>query len=206
MDKQIRPITAVPAELLTLEQVRAHLKIDSDTEGSPPTHPDDAMLTVLITVAREHVENYTGRSVVHQQYELVLDAFPSGNEIDLQTHPVTAINSVVYTDTLGAAQIMSPSDYMLDDYSAPCKLMLYFDVQWPVTKAQPNAIKITFTGGATDGNSPDTFPCPMVIKHSMLLVIGHLYENRQSVVSQQRYELPEGVKALLQPYRINMGM
>jgi hypothetical protein len=47
-------------------------------------------------------------------------------------------------------------------------------------------------------------PVPSDIKAAMLLTIGHLYANRESVTigSTQGHELPLGVKHLLQPYRV----
>lgn len=206
MDKPLRPITTAPAEVITLEQARLHLKLDTDVSGSPPTHPDDDLITRLITVAREAAENYTGRAIAQQQYELALDAFPSGDEVSLQTSPVTAIDSVTYVDTAGATQTLSAGVYHLDDYQMVPAMRLGWSQQWPATRDQGNAVKITFTAGSTDTDSPNTFPCPMAIMQAMLLTIGHLYENRQSTTGTQRYELPDGVKALLTPYRINMGV
>ena len=41
---------------------------------------------------------------------------------------------------------------------------------------------------------------------AVLLTVGHLYENRSSVDTVQKQELPLGLVSLLQPYRINIGM
>ncbi|ANN78913.1 head-tail connector protein [Bordetella flabilis] len=54
---------------------------------------------------------------------------------------------------------------------------------------------------------------PMVvndmIKAAILLLLGHLYRNREDVISGQTaaaVQLPMGSRALLQPYRIGMGI
>jgi hypothetical protein len=40
----------------------------------------------------------------------------------------------------------------------------------------------------------------------MLLILGHLYENREAVTLDERYELPLGAASLLQQHRIAMGL
>lgn len=205
MLKPIRPLDAAPTELLDMATVREHLKIDTDTSGSPPTHPDDTLITALITAARESAEAFlNGRIVVNQDFEAVFDAFE--DEMDLQAWPVNSITSITYVDADGATQTLGAGVYFLDNYNVPATVRLGYQQQWPSVRPVANAIKVTFNAGSTDTMSPDDFPCPLVIKQAMLLTIGHLYENRQDVVATQRYELPLGVKALLQPHRINMGM
>lgn len=56
-----------------------------------------------------------------------------------------------------------------------------------------------------------TYPAPIVvnstIKCAALLVLGHLFENRQAVlVGVTASDLPMGFKALLMPYRVGMGV
>ncbi|MGJ5817043.1 head-tail connector protein [Paludibaculum fermentans] len=50
--------------------------------------------------------------------------------------------------------------------------------------------------GVVDGVNP----VPADLQAAMLLTVGHLYSNRESVVAGQLYELPMGVKALLAPF------
>jgi hypothetical protein len=45
---------------------------------------------------------------------------------------------------------------------------------------------------------------PLPIKQAMYLIIGHLYENRQDVVTgTQVHEIPDSSKYLLESYRNN---
>jgi hypothetical protein len=58
------------------------------------------------------------------------------------------------------------------------------------------------------GNSPDE-PLPASIKAAMLLMLGHLYENREAtnmVSGTGVQELPIGVQALLIPYQLRTSM
>lgn len=200
--KQPQQITAPAAELITLAQARSHLKLE--TEGSPPTHPDDALVEALIVVAREAAENYTGLVIALREFTVAFDEFPS-YEIETGLWPVTAVVSVNYSDQNGDPQVVNAANYMLDNYARPARIASPVE-PWPATEVAPNAASATVTAGFTDGSSPDTYPCPKAIIQAMLLTIGHLYENRQSVVGTQRYELPMGVQSLLTPYRIDMGM
>lgn len=51
---------------------------------------------------------------------------------------------------------------------------------------------------------------PMVvnslIRAGILLVLGHLYENREDVITGTAADLPQGSRSLLAPYRVGMGV
>jgi hypothetical protein len=56
----------------------------------------------------------------------------------------------------------------------------------------------------TAGNNPMVATAAAVA--AILLILGHLYENREdSVVGASAVELPMGSRALLRPYRTGMG-
>lgn len=59
------------------------------------------------------------------------------------------------------------------------------------------------------GSDLDGLVMTDAVKAAVLLQVGTLYQNRESVTQQAGgnvIELPLGVKWLLDPYRINMGM
>lgn len=39
-----------------------------------------------------------------------------------------------------------------------------------------------------------------------LLMLGHLYKNREAVSDVEQYAMPEGARALLWPYRVKLGV
>jgi hypothetical protein len=62
-----------------------------------------------------------------------------------------------------------------------------------------NALQLNFTCGYTNAAA-----VPSPIKQAMYLIIGHLYENRQDVVTgTQVHQIPDSSKYLLEPYRNN---
>jgi len=88
-------ITAVTAEPVSLADAKLHLRLD-DIGGS---HPHDALVTSLISSAREFAEHYTGRALAQQTLEVALDSFPNGDTIDLPRPPVASVTSIKYDDS-----------------------------------------------------------------------------------------------------------
>jgi len=200
--RKVKAIGFVTTEPVSLATARLHLRLD--TEGSPPSNPDDALVTALITVAREAVENFTELTVAVNDFQMKLDYFPTA-EINLGTWPVNSITSVTYVDANGATQTISSADYALDTFSKPAQINLAYGKTWPMVRNQPNAVTVTFEAGYTGDTSPVSNEMPKALKQAMLLTITDLYENRGALGSKQNYEIPVMAQYLMAPYRINMG-
>lgn len=198
------PLHDVDFEPLTLEEARLHLRLDA--VGSPPTHPDDEIVSALLVAVREHAEHHTAQAFARQSYKLALDEFPSDGVVSLGTWPVLSVDSVVYSDSDGNQQTLSIGGYYLNNNRKPAVMVLASGAAWPVTASDQAAVTVTFTAGRTDDLSPNPQPTPKSAKQAMLLLLGHLYENREAVTLDERYELPLGVAALLQNHRIAMGL
>lgn len=200
--RKVKAIGSVATEPITLATARLHLRLD--TIGSPPTHPDDSLVTALISVARESVENFTELTVAVNDFQMKLDAFPTA-EINLGTWPVNSITSVAYVDANGATQTINSADYVLDTFSKPAQIVPAFGKTWPMVRNQPNAVTVTFEAGYTGDTSPVNNEMPKALKQAMLLTITDLYENRGAITTKQNYEIPVAAQYLMIPYRINMG-
>lgn len=199
---KIKPLNDIAAEPISLDLARQHLRLD--LMGSPPSHPDDALVEILITAAREDAEKYTGVAIASQTYSLALDAFPT-NDIHLGVWPVSQIVGVTYVDANGVTQTLAPTAYSLDEYKKPA--VVHPTNGWPNTKSVPNAVVVTFQAGFTDGESPNEYAMPKSMKQALLLLIGHLYEHREAVnVGNIVTNYPLGYLHLLTPHRLNMGM
>lgn len=186
-----RVITAVAAEPVLLADARLHCKID--LIGA--SHPDDSLLTVLITVARELAEHYAGRAFAPQTLEMALDCFDSESEvIALEKPPVTSITSVKYTDTDGVEQTIVSTAYFLSLYGESCKLAPTYGNYWPSTQEIPDAVRIRYVTGPTTA--------PKAAYQAMLLLIGHLYENRADSSRMKVEEIPLGARALLDTVKV----
>ena len=194
----LKEITAPTSEPISLEEARLHLRLD--TSGSPPSHPDDSIVESLITAARQNAEDYTGLKIASGVYEVRADSFKDF-EISLETWPVTSVTSISYVDLEGNDQTLTVSDYDIDTYARPARIKSMLTT-FPAAKE----VTIRFTAGFTDGQSPNPYPIPQSIKAAMLLMIGHLYDNREAVSDVQSYERPMGSTYLLNPYRIKLGV
>jgi uncharacterized phiE125 gp8 family phage protein len=194
----IKQVSAPSSEPITLEKARLHLRLD--TSGSPASHPDDSLVTALITAVRQNAEAYTGLTIAYSTYDVRADNFKD-LEFNLETWPINAIVSVSYVDTNDETKTLTSSDYELDTFTRPARLKAK-------DKAFPEAKEVTvrFTAGFTDGQSPNPYPMPKTIESAMLLMLGNLYDNRESVSNNQSYERPMSATYLLNPHRIKMGL
>lgn len=180
------------APIVTLDEVRLHLRISPDTPGG--THPDDPLLSALILSAMQYCEHGTGRAIGTQTIELALDAFPEG-AISLPKGPLQSISSVAYTDATGAAQTISSALYAIDDYGFQPWVLAKANNGWPPTYASANAVRVKYIAGSKE---------PIIVS-AVLLMVGHLYENREATNvgrANADQELPLGVKSLLNTVKV----
>jgi uncharacterized phiE125 gp8 family phage protein len=181
-------ITAPGTEPITLDEAKAHLRVDLEAE--------DTLIEALITAAREQAEAYLKRALVTQTWELYLDEFPE--QIDVPFPPLQSVTSIVYVDDDGVDQTLDTSTYTVDAKAQPGRIVPAYDESWPSTRAVPNAVTVQFVAGYGAASA-----VPLSIKQAMLLMIGDMYENRESfVIGQSVNELPLTSERLLWPYRV----
>ena len=196
-------------EPISIEEARAHLEaqpyFDSDVDPV-----DDAMIEGWIGAAREYCENFLGLSLSLRVLEIALDSFPvihSGRHsvglgVDLPMGPAREILSISWGDE--SDDEMAAVDFVLDDYSRPHRVRpVAFN--WPSVPAAPNAIKVRYLAGY-GADSDGGEPLPKAIRAAMLLILGHLYENRSETNEGQVFAIPIGAEAFLRPLRVRLGM
>lgn len=187
----LKLITAPEEEPLTLVEAKAHLRVVSSA--------DDLLIGALIAAAREAAEEKTRRALMLQTWELALPAFPGCADlyaIRLPKAPLSAITSVKYVDADGTLTTMAAEDYQLDNHAVPAQLVPAYGTVWPDTREQPNAVLVRYVAGYAESSD-----VPAQIKAWMLLRIGMLYENRESVVGIVLNEMPF-VDRMLDPYKV----
>jgi uncharacterized phiE125 gp8 family phage protein len=195
----LKLITAPASEPITLADAKLHLRVDIGVTA------DDTLITALIVAARQGAEHITGRALMPQTWELALDSFDEQNSatsahayrITLPKPPFVSITSVKYLDTAGMLQTMAAADYLLDTHDEPARIMPAYGTCWPATRDQANAVLIRYQAGYADAAA-----VPQQIKNWMLLRIGMLHANRESVVAGISIaEVPQ-VDRLLDAYRV----
>ena len=177
-------VSIAPAsEPISLTEAKLYLRVDNSA--------DDALITALITAARETVERYTSRALVTQTITQVLDCFP-GFGFRLAVHPVQSITSITYKDSNGDTQTLASSIYMLDNYEMPNAVVLKANQQFPSTYDETNAVTVVYVAGESAGN------VPKAILQAMYLTIADFYENRTDYVKR----LPTAAEYLLDQFRV----
>lgn len=186
--------TAPTVEPLTLPETKLHLRIITDP-ADVSVHPEDGKVLGLISTARELAEQHCNRAFAQATFKA------NGAWFDVPlVAPVTAITSVKYIDTAGVEQTLPPTVYALNPVPPEPVLQLKFGQTWPQVNAQDDAVRVEFTAG------PEPAAVPPLVKAAMLLCIGTLYEWRADVSAARPAELPYGALALLQPYRVGLGV
>lgn len=180
-------------EPLTVAEVRDHLRAD-------PSEPDTYMAS-LITVARIDAENRLQRTLIDTQWRVTLDSFPP--EIQLPMPRILSVDEVRYVDTAGVEQVILPANYALDNIREPGWLVPTFGQDWPGTRDQINAVRVTYRAGyATGTDAQKRAAVPMPIKQWMLLCIGQLYELRERTVTGIIATELKFADSLLDTYRV----
>ena len=172
-------VTPPTAELLELEEVAEHLRLD--LEEMEPV--ETTLLESWIRAARMHVEQRLSVALVEQTWRLTLDGFPpSGLPILLPRPPLQSVTSVVYLDTDSVEQTLDASAYVVDVESRPGRIGPVQDTLWPDAARQLASVRITYVAGL-DGEDDGLTELVEDLRAAMLLLVGDLYRNREAQVS-----------------------
>lgn len=196
MEQGLRLITPPKSEPLTLQEVKAHLRVDSEA--------DDSLINSLILSARQYAEKFQSRALLTQVWELTLDRFPV-MPFRLPLPPLQSVDEISYTNYAGNTVVIPAADYVVDTASFLGRIDHAYGKCWPSVTLRPiSGVKITFTAGYGD-TAADV---PQMTKQAMLVLIGHMYENRQAVIftgtNSVPQEIPFAVTALLNMDRVVM--
>ena len=190
MTAALELVTAPATASLTLAEVKAQLRIDSDDE--------DTLLTNLIHAAEAHVDGLgdLGRAMITQTWAQYENQAPGW--VRLRMTPVQALATVEYYDADGTLQTATLADFELwrDGDFMLCKPK--DGAQWPGADTRPDAIKISYTVGFGDASTD----IPESIRQAMLMLIAHLYENRESATEAKLMSTPMGYDMLMNNQRV----
>ncbi len=175
--------------VVSLVDAKNHLRVEHDS--------DDTLITALISGAQDMVQRYTGTFLQRTSGVFYHDHFHDFMDLHLGINVEVDARSggVAYTDDKSGRMItVDSSDFQLDGKNYPARLRIT-DLPTDV-KDELNAVRIHVAGGY------DSTDRPPALVSAMLLIIGHLYENRQDVTSFKQYEIPMSSQYLMNPYRL----
>jgi len=172
-----------------LEDLKSHLRITFDD--------DDNWLTMALRAATDYTETFTNNSFLSKTYELRLDAWPANKTFILPRVPLSSVTSIIYKDTDQSLQTLAVTEYTADTQSKPGRITEAYSKQWPALSTEPNSVRVTYVAGY--GAAVEDVP--MQLRHAIMLLVGHMYENRESSSTIAVHDLPMGYDALCQQYR-----
>jgi uncharacterized phiE125 gp8 family phage protein len=203
-------VTAPANAPVSLSEGKSHLRVDFTD--------DDVLIAAMIAASTADAEKFTGRALIDQTWDLFLDAFPCRRSsffydpqrmchphaIEIPFAPLIEIIGIFYLDADGNEHEIDAASYIVDPVSEPARV--FPASAWPTVAAnRPNTVRIRFRAGYLDDNSPPADNVPAPIRAAILLHLGDLYANRESMLVAERADvvpLTWGAEALLRPYRV----
>jgi uncharacterized phiE125 gp8 family phage protein len=169
--------TAPAAEPITSTQAKAHLNVT--------TTDDDTLIAELITRARQRVELDTGRAFINQTWTFYADDFDDacqhGNGIIyLPMSPLSTVTTLKYYNTSNVLTTWSATEYQVNTGHEPGRVTTASGYSYPSTYDRLGAVEIAFVAGYGGAGEAT---CPRAMYDALYLMLGHLYENREAVVT-----------------------
>ncbi len=139
---------------------------------------DDVYLDRLIAVATGYAEAQTHRQLIDATWKMYLDAFPA--RIILPRPPLDSVTSIEYIDTGGDTQTLTAvTDYQVSTASEPAWVEPAYGKIWPATRAQREAVIVTYKAGYGTASTD----VPQEIRHAIIMLAAHWYENREPIIT-----------------------
>lgn len=202
-DTALRPLQAPASEPVTLEQLKAHARIDNDY--------DDTLVAMYGISAREWCEQYLNRAIYTQRWTFSATWAPPPTATPLVPQPLITfplnwpplVKQPVYLPRAPLVsveeirwgpiydmQVADPEDYDVNFAVDPGYVAVKPQL---LPKIPQQSMSIDFTCG----NDPLAI-MPTNIRHAILVLATHYYENRGDVET----DIPRAVYRLLDPYRL----
>lgn len=178
-------VDAPLVEPITLAEAKAQMRVEHND--------DDALIERLIDVAISYtdVTGALGKAMITQKWGQWIAPNPS--TVKLLLGPVQGVTAVRYYDTDGVLQDDNYLNYQIFGTAQATTIEPKTGFNWPTTQDRPDAIKIEYEIGYGD-TAADV---PAVIKHAMLVLVAHWYENRENSQMDRLENIPFGYEAML---------
>jgi len=193
----IQLVSAPEDFAVSLAEAKQHLRVEDDAQNT--------LIELYLQAATLAAENFLGRALVNQTWDFFTDGFPAdGSGVAIPKPPLLEVLGVFYSYGGGAETEVPAASYRIDR-SGPDNVLIPAELYgtWPTS----TAVRIRFRAGYVDMSEPPVNRVPESIKAAILLTVGHLFANRESVViGSTAVDMPRGAEWLLRPHRVALGM
>ncbi|HXV74405.1 MAG TPA: head-tail connector protein [Sphingomonadales bacterium] len=197
-------ITPPALEPVSLAEAKAHLKIDHADE--------DGVIASLILAARQFCERYTRGALVEQTLKWTLSSwreektwgsldgcfvpdFGSLSFIEIPVGPLREVVSITTYDEAGAGSVWGAENYYLS--TAQARIYRRAGASWPKPGRRGDGIEILYTAGFGDAAED----VPPILRRGILMLVAHLYLNREAVSDVPLAPVPYGIAKLFDSFR-----
>jgi hypothetical protein len=202
----LKIVSAPSIQPVSRIEAREHLRLDDDV--------DDSQVRSFIKAATDWAENYTGRSLINTGYQMMLDGVSEiddplwegmrtghssrnfNNYIEIAVAPVSSVSSIKYYSDDNTQYTWSASNYHVDTFSEPARIVLRSGGTYPTDLRSVNGLEINFIAGYGDSANS----VPEAIRVAILQYIAFLYEHRGDY--EAGIHAPGVIKSLLDPYKV----
>jgi len=161
-------VTVAPAaEPLTTADAKAHLRVDHSD--------DDSLIAANVAAARAHVEARAGTRLYTQTVSFKTDSWD--DFYNLPICPVQSISSISYVDIAGDVITLPTTVYETRLELMEPSIVLKYAQVWPTIR-EGSLITVTAVVGYGVANTQ-----PPEVMHAIKLVVGDMYEHRETVGS-----------------------
>lgn len=160
---------------------------------------DDEAAMLYLASARRWLERETGRAFLNQTWRQTFDEPPSCAAAMLLTKaPLVSVTAVTSYSLTDVPTVMSNTTYFVNTTREPARIELHDGVSWPTGLRLYSGMSVDYVAGY---GTVDT-DVPEDLRHAILLLAGHWYEYREAVTDLSVQEIPIGVAALKDRYRL----
>jgi uncharacterized phiE125 gp8 family phage protein len=179
---------------ISLTEARQHLKLEEDDDQ----HDDE--IALWIEAAAAHIEDMCGLVCAEREEEtFILDGFP--RVITLPRRPIDPESIVIsYLDGDVEGQLFT--DFRSYVQHGWLRIVPAASAVWPATIDGAGTVTVTAKVGYPVPEGDASSICPPQIKVATKMMLGHWFANREAAADKVMVEVPGGVAALLEPFRM----
>lgn len=195
----LRVTEAPTSRPVSLDEAKAHLKVLHDEF--------DAEIELYLDAAITYAEGTCQQTLAPTVFLQTECGWPCGRPwgFTLETGPVRDVLAVEYTDSDGNGQTLDPDHWDWERTSGGAVVWLTPTFSSPSLADVPSPVRIAFEAGFNDPEADDADPAlaaPKVVKAAVLLMVGHLYKNREAVGASALASVPHTFVDLLAQVRV----